>query len=503
MRRSKGFSLIELMTAMVVYGIFLVMLAGSFYALTSFATRSQQVLLARERGRKVIDYIDQRIRTAGLGMWDLENYKQVHAALKPLAGNPDKRTSKTPEELLHTRPRNETKNDVKISNGLRLPVAIAYSNKIEENENKRGDLPGADPDKTGANPYKKLNYKDGIWYGNILTLIYAERETDTTPDTAILRVVQNGINVPYTTSTVDTAFNTLMGKLSDKEDYSFWVKFFDGKLFYGESMKKADDYYESLVNDDKSNVGDAAKEVLNGIYKGAKASEDKINAIAVNPNITNPVYNVTGYEVRYKFSNKRNGSNGEFYYSAFGKGEKNKEVVSSDDIRAWAVSSGTGVPIYITKNSSDSAKEKQKIDLEPYDSAVVPNGDELLYLKAERLFTDNPTDYDKTHGQPYRNLYIQKPKKKNITGNRWGNIEPFEAGILEIYMEMDEDNNIFHLWVLSTGGRDTIKHERPKDWPELKKPDRVFWRDDFAYEVLYVSKASWKLNNLREGFEWN
>ncbi|MBR0095372.1 MAG: prepilin-type N-terminal cleavage/methylation domain-containing protein, partial [Synergistaceae bacterium] len=98
MRRSKGFSLIELMTAMVVYGIFLVMLAGSFYALTSFATRSQQVLLARERGRKVIDYIDQRIRTAGLGMWDLENYKQVHAALKPLAGNPDKRTSKTPEE---------------------------------------------------------------------------------------------------------------------------------------------------------------------------------------------------------------------------------------------------------------------------------------------------------------------------------------------------------------------------------------------------------------------
>ena len=497
MRRSKGFSLIELMTAMVVYGIFLVMLAGSFYALTSFATRSQQVLLARERGRKVIDYIDQRIRTAGLGMWELESFSDVLEALRPLTGNPDKKTSKNPEELLHVPPKNiGTKDGVKISNGLRLPIAITYSNKIKENENKRSDI-------LNANPYKKLNYKDGVWYGNILTLLYAERETDTTPDTAILRVVQNGINVPYTTLTVDTAFNTLMSKLSDKEDYSFWVKFFDGKLFYGDTMEKADEYYESLVLDDKSNVGDAAKEVLDGIYKGSKATENKINAIAVNPNITDPVYNVTGYEVRYKFFNNRSGSNGEFYYSAFGKGEKNKEVVSSDDIRAWAVSSGTGVPIYITKNSSDSAKEKQKIDLEPYDSAVVPNGDELLYLKAERLFTDNPTDYDKNHGQPYRNLYIQKPKKKNITGNRWGNIEPFETGILEIYMEMDEDNNIFHLWVLSTGGRDTIKHERPKDWPELKDPDRVFWRDDFAYEVLYVSKASWKLNNLHKDFRWN
>ncbi|MBQ6775348.1 MAG: prepilin-type N-terminal cleavage/methylation domain-containing protein [Synergistaceae bacterium] len=459
MRRSKGFSLIELMTAMVVYGIFLVMLAGSFYALTSFATRSQQVLLARERGRKVIDYIDQRIRTAGLGMWELGKFSEVQEALSPLtsSGKP----------LYNSR-----------YNGLRLPVAITYSYSIED---KRNDL-------AGANPYKTLaSYKDGIWYGNILTLIYAERETDTTPDTAILRVVRDytsGIIVPLV-PTVEDALDKLLDALASTEDDEFWEKyFFLGELIFdkeeGEteiSTKKAEKIYQHYKDSGKS-IKEAAKATLDRMPGTTKT---KIALIANNKHVA--LY-AEGYNGPYEFMTGEN----EFVKSDF---------VSStgENFKSWAVTAGTGVPILTEKNMSST----KKVNLTPQkDGITIPNGDELLYLKFERLFTSNPSEYDTKHGQPYRNLYVQKPK-----GTDWGNINPFEAGILEIYMEMDEKNNIFHLWVLSTGGRDTIKHECPKDWPNTTTNDRRFWRDDFAYEVLYVSKASWKLNNLREGFEWN
>ena len=126
----------------------------------------------------------------------------------------------------------------------------------------------------------------------------------------------------------------------------------------------------------------------------------------------------------------------------------------------------------------------------------------MLYLKSVRVYAAEPSDYDKNHGQQERNLKVQK-----LDGEAWSNSEPYQQGILEIYAELDarEDEkgrpkNILSVWVLSSGGKDNMTHERPaySDWPETAR-----WEDDYKYYVTYVSKGTWKLNNLPEDFTWN
>ncbi|MBQ3396793.1 MAG: hypothetical protein IJG55_10800, partial [Synergistaceae bacterium] len=68
MKRSKAFILVEILTGMVLQTGFILVLCTSFYLMLSFYSRTQQVLNARQKGGKVIAYVDSRIRNVGLGL---------------------------------------------------------------------------------------------------------------------------------------------------------------------------------------------------------------------------------------------------------------------------------------------------------------------------------------------------------------------------------------------------------------------------------------------------
>ncbi|MDY6399635.1 MAG: prepilin-type N-terminal cleavage/methylation domain-containing protein [Synergistales bacterium] len=377
MRHSRGFTLVELMTAMAVYGIFLAMLSGAFYALLTFGSRSQKVLVAREHGRRVIEYVDSRIRNAGLGLHALKTSKEVRDAMKTLTWNV------SPKGAGPFYP----------SNNMRLPIAISSKYSSFFNKNEHFNI-------------APQNISDDIQSGNILTLLYADRETD------------------------------------------------DGDKYKGAV---------SLIIVPQNASGDVE-------------SRD----VKTNDTVT----------VKFLVRNSLNQ-----YEKTFGKNVKNDLDI---DIRNWAVLRGSGVPVKVTKSS----EHKYKLNLETIFDSSVPlssfnlyAGDELLYLRCERIFAEDPRDSDKKVGEAVRNLKVQK-----LEGTSWGQVNPTETGILEIYAELNTRTNIFTLWVLSTGGKDSIVHERStlKDWPRTAR-----WQDNYEYETLYVSKASWKIHNVCEGFDWS
>ena len=77
MRRSKAFILSEiLMTILLQAGLILV-LCMSFYLFLDFYTRTQQILTARNHAERVIQFMDDKIRNAGLGLWKCENPEEI------------------------------------------------------------------------------------------------------------------------------------------------------------------------------------------------------------------------------------------------------------------------------------------------------------------------------------------------------------------------------------------------------------------------------------------
>ena len=376
MRHSRGFTLVELMTAMAVYGIFLAMLSGAFYALLTFGSRSQKVLVAREHGRRVIEYVDSRIRNAGLGLHALKSSEAVRNALKPL-------TSNNPGMPFYN------------SKALNLPVAIAYYDHDDITDNV-------------AQKAKKSKKPDdeNIFIGNILTLLYAERESNPNINLVIYPVSKDNNKI-------------------------------------------------AVQSDDVTTIGTIFK-----FLKFDKPSQYELS------------------KLEYKKSNE----------------DENK-----NNINNWVVLRGSGVPFY-TEPHRFGTYDIYGVKLKTAKGTEkVYAGDELLYLRCESIFAENPRDNDKKVGEAVRNLKVQK-----LEGTSWGSVNPTETGILEIYAELNTRTNIFTLWVLSTGGKDSIVHERPSDWPVTARPTDWNSKNNFyKYETLYVSKASWKLNNIYEHFNWD
>ncbi|MBR0279913.1 MAG: hypothetical protein IJQ75_08060, partial [Synergistaceae bacterium] len=85
MKRSRAFILAEqLMTIMLQAG-FILVLCASFYQVISFYTRTQQVLTARNHAERVISFMDDKIRNAGLGLWRCGNSEAIRAKLTNIA----------------------------------------------------------------------------------------------------------------------------------------------------------------------------------------------------------------------------------------------------------------------------------------------------------------------------------------------------------------------------------------------------------------------------------
>lgn len=457
MKRSSGFTLVELLTALVIHSFFILILGGTFYTLLSFGSQSQFIMTARERGQRVINYIDSRVRHVGLGLWKLGSTNEIREALRPLteSGLPLGRSD------------------------MKFPIMITYEDRDGINKDEIDGELRIDGDKI---------------YGNVLTLLYAERETDTDSNGAVLGVFRSGIDVPEPHD--DMALMTLINKL-DSDD--FWIKFFTERcpnVLYTESGSNEtkpslgiyEEYRYKKASDD---VRTAATKTLNRYSHDAST---KIDLIAAYPQVTDYIMD---YPLLYKYLHNRGGNFGEFYYSAFGEKKGNNDPVESHDIRAWGVSRGAGAPFTVDKyDNKTSNKRLVKLPALSSDTKI-PDGDELLYLKSIRVYATEPTTYDKANGQPFRNLKIIK-----LNGEKWGQANPYQQGILELYAELDISTNILSVWVLSMGGHDNKAHERPADWPDKARPEE--WnKSDYKNFVTYVSKGTWKLINLPDGFNWN
>ena len=468
-RRSKGFTLTELLTALVIHSFFILVLGGTFYTLISFGSRSQQVMTARERGQRVVNYIGSRIGRAGLGMWKLESSKKIREALAPMTA------SGYAFDSSNLSNRNASYH---LAN-LTLPVVITY----ESSDNIIKDYIAGE-----------ILSKDNKIYGNVLTVLYAQRDIEN----ANLVVSQAGITLPENIS--DTEAETILEDFFTQIDSNdtFWTDLFTNicVAVHSPEYKECIKIYEDS-KDHGAEILDAAKYTLTAKY-GTDA-KSKITDIANDDNV---VKYVSGYTYRYKFLYNRDGSYGEFYYSAFGEGEENIVSVTSNDMRAWGVSRGTGVPFTVDKYS---ASEKLLVKIKPSPESMdnelnyVPNADELLYLRCTRVYTSEPTDYEENNGMNFRSCRIRELKDAKWGTNQSGQ-QAYQGGVLELYMELDTLTNIFSLYVLSTGGIDNMVHKRPsyEDWPENAR-----WKDDYANHVVYISKGTWKLNNLPKDFDWN
>ncbi len=175
MKRSKAFILVEILTGMALQAVFILTLCTSFYLMLSFYTRTQQTLAARQKGKKVIAYVDARIRNVGLGLRECDNSSEVRDSLYPLSS-----------ALL------ENKN-------LTLPVAVT-----QDNWN-----------------YKAVDDSDKKFKGNRLTLLYTQRPSEGLNFTinTIESPDKSGKNIPITVSQNATEVGFVTGS-SGKIDYN-------------------------------------------------------------------------------------------------------------------------------------------------------------------------------------------------------------------------------------------------------------------------------------------
>ena len=160
--KRKAFVLTEILTGMMLQTIFALTLCGAFYMILTFGTSTQQILAAHDEGQMVISYIDSRIRNAGLGLWDFDtssNRVAVAEAFQNLRN----------AFLIDT------------TDYLPLPVAITHStNPANYNE-----------DKVSSD-------ENGLYRGNVLTLLYAHK--DTKRDTLIVTTNDEQSNIEVNSS---------------------------------------------------------------------------------------------------------------------------------------------------------------------------------------------------------------------------------------------------------------------------------------------------------------
>ena len=135
---------------------------------------------------------------------------------------------------------------------------------------------------------------------------------------------------------------------------------------------------------------------------------------------------------------------------------------------------------------------------------TIPAATELMYLKFIQMFVHDAGD-----GEGRQFAFIELDTSRY---NGWSITHNQEIGILEIYMTLDTTNKLFTLYVLASGGEDRgVSNPRPETWPQEAEPTAEHWGvklseeqdySNYPHHIVYVSRASWKLNNL-EGFTWN
>lgn len=389
MKRSRAFILSEqLMTIMLQAG-FILVLCASFYQVISFYTRTQQVLTARNHAERVISFMDDKIRNAGLGLWGCQNPSDIRGKFNNIV-------------MLSTRTDNPNQ-------GYNLPVALQNGFRHKDNQGKE----------VSPGDAKTVNYipllSSAQDNGDVVTLLYAKRELASDAYEII------------------SAF---------REAKTLDVIPFSGNDATGYTMSG------TVILLDKS------------------ADNRK---------------NLTHNSVPFKF----------------GAGEGN--------IKGYTVMEGLGVPLYLSSSTLPANGDViVKVFGVPRTTQItVPAAGELLALNCMQMFVHT---HEGERQFAFRELVDGGTGWNNTTYNQ-------EKGILDIYMELDTEKYTFTLWVLATGGYDaSMNNPRPDTWPEKAEPTAEHWgkkvndiRDytDYPHHIVYVSRATWKLNNIPQGFTWN
>lgn len=355
MRRSRAFILSEILMTMMLQAGFILVLCTSFYMLTSFYSKTQQVLTARSHAERAISFFDDKIKNAGLGLWRCNSSSsEVRGALMPI-----------------------TLNGMLLKN-FKLPIFIA--NNVTDTD------PQCFTDDEGHR----------IQHGDVLTVLYAMRDLSTGDEA----------NVPIVTQTENP---------------------------------------QEITGNP-------------GVYKRKLKLIEKDHS------------NPTGVKGNFDF-----------------------EHLAQENIACYAVTEGTGIPMYVN-SIVETGSLAGNIEVYTYISDAsdtkVADSSELMRLKCMQMFV-----HDNNDGEG-KQLAFHEPKPNGV---HWDKDYNQEKNILDIYMELDTSTNIFTLYVLAQGGYDaSADNPKPKVWP-----DNANWDDDYKHYTVYVSRASWKLNNIPSNFSWD
>ena len=77
MKRSRAFILSEILRGTALSAGLVLALCGAFYMTINFYARTSKILTAREKGQRVISFVDERIRHTGLGLWKCSSSAEI------------------------------------------------------------------------------------------------------------------------------------------------------------------------------------------------------------------------------------------------------------------------------------------------------------------------------------------------------------------------------------------------------------------------------------------
>ena len=440
MKRSKGYILAEILTSMLLQAGFVLVLCGAFYILVSFSSASQQVLVARQRGQRVVQYLDSRIRSAGLGFYNCFNFENGATTIFPGA----KGVKEALQPFMGSR----------FRTGLKLPVALEFL----DNSTMTG-TPRAWATYQADNGHR-------IQYGNMITFLYAKRNTSADINLVVTVDTAHADTPPVTKPNIQNPLWLIEEKWSDDSALAF-VEANANLIVSSRRVDEAKRAYDRCRGRGYSISTSIFCSIVNEFFSYL-ANREKWETI--NRQINQIRERITDSDLVLDINLA--------YTYKFLSSENNFEFVISENLNSWCVMAGTGTPFKIVSN----------LNFE-YAGGFAPasdihTADELLYLKCERMFAADEADG--------RSFYFQE------LSDDWSDRTVFQDGILELYFELDTNTNILDLYVLSSGGKDGKVHSRPQNWP-----GKARWKSDYGYHVIYISKASWKLENIPDNFVWN
>lgn len=177
------------------------------------------------------------------------------------------------------------------------------------------------------------------------------------------------------------------------------------------------------------------------------------------------------------------------------------------NIKSYVVMESYGYPAYLPKNDNHTVQVFGLTNPSSED-ITIPAAGELMGLNCMQMFVHT---HEGERQFAFRELVADGTGN---TGIKWDTTYNQEKGILDIYMKIDRSTNIFTLWVLASGGYDaSLNNPRPETWPKEANPRgntdeeaKEAWlnaSNTYQHHIVYVSRASWKLNNIPQDFIWD